>query len=154
AGKACDELSRRFMLDMGISSPVGRRPRYRENQRQAMTIGLPYAQLAAAGRQVLGLEGSTHESRNMPVAQLSAVVHWSVSQHGPCSVAAYAYFEGARGSIPLFLIASEARAEARNSISRLERSMSPEPATTAAENVCTNWISDAMLPAKSTPGAC
>src|SRR5262249_5588878 len=32
--------------------------------------------------------------------------------------------------------------------------MSPEPATTAVENVCTNWISDAMLPAKSTPGAC
>ena len=48
------------------------------------------------------------------------------------------YLEVASGSIPLFLIASEARAEARNSISRLEPSISPEPATTAAENVWTN----------------
>jgi hypothetical protein len=46
-----------------------------------------------------------------------------------------AYFEVASGSIPLFLIVSEALAEARNSISRLEPSMSTEPATTAAENV-------------------
>jgi hypothetical protein len=36
----------------------------------------------------------------------------------------------------------------------LEPSMSPEPATTAAENVWTNWISAARLPAKSTPRAC
>ena len=42
--------------------------------------------------------------------------------------------ELASGSIPLFLMASEARAEARNSISRLELSVPPEPATTAAEN--------------------
>src|SRR5262249_12780440 len=48
---------------------------------------------------------------------------------------AYAYLDVASGSIPLFLIVSEARAEARNSISRLEPSMSPELATTAAENV-------------------
>src|SRR5262245_36081743 len=48
---------------------------------------------------------------------------------------AYAYLELASGSIPLFLIVSEARAEARNSISLLEASISPEPATTAAENV-------------------
>src|SRR3982074_1546263 len=61
--------------------------------------------------------------------------------------------EVASGSIPLFLIASEARAEARNSISRLEPSISPEPATTAAENTWTNWISGAMLPAKSHPTA-
>jgi hypothetical protein len=47
----------------------------------------------------------------------------------------HAYFEVASGSIPLFLIVSEARAEARNSISRFEPAMSPEPATTAAENV-------------------
>ena len=39
------------------------------------------------------------------------------------------YLEVASGSIPLFLITSEARAEARNSISRLEASISPEPAT-------------------------
>src|ERR1700730_4895588 len=71
-----------------------------------------------------------------------------------CLVAAYPYLEVASGSVPLFLIASEARAEARNSISRLEPSTSPEPATTAAENTWTNWISDAMLPAKSTPAAC
>src|SRR5215468_8063231 len=91
---------------------------------------------------------------NMHVAQLSGAVHWSLSQHRPCLVAAYPYLEVASGSIPLFLIASEARAEARNSISRLEPSMSPEPATTAAENVWTNWISGARLPAKSTPAAC
>src|SRR5262245_41540508 len=91
---------------------------------------------------------------NMHVAQLSGAVHWSLSQHRPCLVAAYPYLEVASGSIPLFLIASEARAEARNSISRLEPSMSPEPATTAAENVWTNWISGARRPAKSTPAAC
>jgi hypothetical protein len=44
------------------------------------------------------------------------------------------YLEVASGSIPLFLITSEARAEARNSISRLQGSISPEPATAAAEN--------------------
>jgi hypothetical protein len=65
-------------------------------------------------------------------------VHSSASQHGPGLVAAYLYLELASDSIPLFLIASEARAEARNSISRLEPSISPEPATTAAENVWTN----------------
>jgi hypothetical protein len=73
---------------------------------------------------------------NMPVAQLSGAVHSSASQHGPCLVATY--LEVANGSIPLFLIASEARAEARNSINRLEPSISPEPATTAAENTWTN----------------
>jgi hypothetical protein len=41
--------------------------------------------------------------------------------------------EVASGSIPLFLIVSEAHAEARNSISRLELSISSEPATTAAD---------------------
>ena len=71
-----------------------------------------------------------------------------------CLVAAGAYADGPSGSIPLFLMASEARPEARNSISRLEASISPEPATTAAENTCTNWISGAMRPAKSTPAAC
>jgi hypothetical protein len=40
----------------------------------------------------------------------------------------------ASGSIPLFLIASEAREEERNSISRLEPSIFRELATTAAEN--------------------
>ncbi len=48
----------------------------------------------------------------------------------PCYVAA--------GSMPLFLISSAARAEVRNLISRLAASTSSEPATTAAENVCTN----------------
>lgn len=74
--------------------------------------------------------------------------------NGLCLVAAYPYLEVASGSIPLFLIASDARGEARNSISRLEDSISPEPATTAAENVWTNWISAARMPARSTPGAC
>jgi hypothetical protein len=45
------------------------------------------------------------------------------------------YLDAASGSIPLFLIVSEACAEARNAISRFELSMSPEPATTPAENV-------------------
>jgi hypothetical protein len=57
---------------------------------------------------------------------------------GECLLAAHPYLEVGSGSIPLFLIASEARAEARNSISRLEPSTSPEPATTAAENTWTN----------------
>ena len=39
------------------------------------------------------------------------------------------------GSIPLFRMASDARADVRNSISRLEPSISLEPATIAAENV-------------------
>jgi hypothetical protein len=65
---------------------------------------------------------------------------WAKSGHGArvkrsCWLQAYAYLEVVSGSIPLFVIASEARAEARNSISRLEPSMLPEPATTAAENV-------------------
>jgi hypothetical protein len=65
---------------------------------------------------------------------------WANSGHGArvkrsCWLQAYAYLEVVSGSIPLFVIASEARAEARNSISRLEPSMLPEPATTAAENV-------------------
>jgi hypothetical protein len=44
------------------------------------------------------------------------------------------YLGVASGSIPLLLIPSDARGEARNSISRLEASISFEPATTAAEN--------------------
>jgi hypothetical protein len=51
-----------------------------------------------------------------------------------CSSSRLPYLEGTSGSIPLFLIASDARAEARNSISCLEASISLEPATTAAEN--------------------
>src|SRR4051812_10560529 len=51
------------------------------------------------------------------------------------------YLEVASGSIPLILIASDARAEARNSIRRLEPSICFEPATTAAENTEMNWIS-------------
>src|ERR1700733_11126732 len=58
------------------------------------------------------------------------------------------------GSIPLFLIVSDARAEARNSISRLAASISPEPATTAAENIGASWIPGAIVPTKSTPAAC
>src|SRR5277367_1600770 len=65
-----------------------------------------------------------------------------------------AYLAVASGSIPLLLMASQARVEARKSTSRLEPLISPEPATTAAEKTCTNWISGAMLPAKSMPAAC
>jgi hypothetical protein len=60
--------------------------------------------------------------------QLQKRDEWNSASSNP-------YLEVASGSIPLFLIVSEARAEARNSISRLEPSMSPESATTAAENV-------------------
>ena len=68
--------------------------------------------------------GAKRDVRQMPNSDIGARVKQ-----------AYPYLEVASGSIPLFLIVSEARAEARNSISRLEPSMSPEPATTAAENV-------------------
>lgn len=44
------------------------------------------------------------------------------------------YLKVASGSIPLLLITSDVRGEARNSISRLEASVSFEPATIAAEN--------------------
>ena len=42
------------------------------------------------------------------------------------------YLEVGSGSIPLLLIASVARGEARNSINRFEAALSFEPATTAA----------------------
>src|SRR6516165_2776000 len=90
---------------------------------------------------------------NMHVAQLSGAVHWSLSQHQPCLVAGYPYLEVASGSIPLFLIASEARAEARNSISRLDPSMSPEPATTAAENGVAIAHAGTRQPANPRPDA-
>jgi hypothetical protein len=51
----------------------------------------------------------------------------------------------------LFVIVSEAPADAKKTIGRLEASISLEPAT---ENVWTNWISGGRLPAKSTPAAC
>ena len=48
-----------------------------------------------------------------------------------------AYLEAASGSIPLLLIASAARGEARNSINRLEAALSFDSATTAAAKT---WI--------------
>jgi hypothetical protein len=48
------------------------------------------------------------------------------------------YLEVATGSIPLRLIVSDARGEARNSIRRLAPSISFEPATTAAANIWTS----------------
>jgi hypothetical protein len=47
------------------------------------------------------------------------------------------YLEVASGSIPLLLIASVARGEARNSINRFEAALSFESATTAAAKT---WI--------------
>ena len=47
------------------------------------------------------------------------------------------YLEAASGSIPLLLIASVARGEARNSINRFEAALSFESATTAAAKT---WI--------------
>jgi hypothetical protein len=49
--------------------------------------------------------------------------------------AAHPASQAVGGSMPLFRIASEARVEVRKSISRLEPSISLEPATIAAENV-------------------
>ena len=54
------------------------------------------------------------------------------------------YFEVVSGSIPLFPIASDARVDARNSISRLAPSVCPEPATVAAENTWMNCMPGAM----------
>jgi hypothetical protein len=48
------------------------------------------------------------------------------------------YLEVASGSIPLFLIASVARGEARNSINRFEAALSFEPATMAAAKTWPN----------------
>jgi hypothetical protein len=48
------------------------------------------------------------------------------------------YLEVASGSIPLLLIASVARGEARNSINRFAAALSFESATTAAANTWTN----------------
>jgi hypothetical protein len=45
------------------------------------------------------------------------------------------YLEVARGSIPLLLMASVARGEARNSISRFAAALSLESARTAAANI-------------------
>jgi hypothetical protein len=50
------------------------------------------------------------------------------------AVPAHAYLPFAIGSIPLVLIASAARGEAKNAINRLALSTSSEPATMAAEN--------------------
>ena len=48
------------------------------------------------------------------------------------------YLEVESGSIPLLLIASVARGEARNSINRFEAALSFEPTTTAAAKTWTN----------------
>ena len=58
-----------------------------------------------------------------------------------------AYLEAASGSIPLLLIASAARGEARNSINRLEAALSFDSATTAAAKTWINWIADGRVPA-------
>jgi hypothetical protein len=107
-----------------------------------------------------GVQGSPSNEFHSPTSSNSAsrirsqatrplhsrtALHSRAREQGPCLVAACPYLEVASGSIPLFLIASKARAEVRNSISRLERSISLEPATMAAENTCTNWISGAII---------
>src|SRR6185295_6806879 len=58
------------------------------------------------------------------------------------------------GSIPPLRIAPDARSEARNAISRFAASSSFDPATTAAAKIWLSWISSAITPASSTPGAC
>src|ERR1044071_7864180 len=58
------------------------------------------------------------------------------------------------GSIPLLRIVPDARPEARNAISRFAASTSFDPATTAAAKIWFSWISSAITPASSTPGAC
>src|SRR6185436_14030869 len=56
------------------------------------------------------------------------------------------------GSIPPLRIAPDARSEARNAISRFAASSSFDPATAA--KIWLSWISSAITPASSTPGAC
>src|SRR5678816_655107 len=58
------------------------------------------------------------------------------------------------GSIPLLRIVPDARSDARNAISRFAASISFDPATTAAAKIWFSWISSAITPASSTPGAC
>src|ERR1051325_718489 len=57
------------------------------------------------------------------------------------------------GSIPPLLIAPAARSEVRNAISRFPASASFHPATPAAAKIWLSWISSAITPASSTPGA-
>src|SRR6185369_13882011 len=57
------------------------------------------------------------------------------------------------GSIPLLRIVPDARPEARNAIRRFAASTSFDPATTAAAKIWFSWISSAITPASSTPGA-
>ena len=86
-----------------------------------------------------GVQGSPSNEFHSPTSSNSAsrirsqatrplhsrtALHSRAREQGPCLVAACPYLEVASGSIPLFLIASKARAEVRNSISRLEPSMS------------------------------
>jgi hypothetical protein len=56
------------------------------------------------------------------------------------------------GSIPVFLIAALAFSDARNEISRLDDSGSFEPATIAAVNTETYWISTGIGLTKLNPG--
>lgn len=64
---------------------------------------------------------------------LSGAVQSAAIQHQPRHCLHHCEVES--GSKPLFLIAPDARTEARNAINLLAPSISFEPATTAAENV-------------------
>jgi len=84
------------------------------------------------------------------IAALSSCRHDALGRAGESRYLRHVCFipdndQIASGSIPLFLIVLEACGEARNSISRLSPSNSSEPATTAAENTWTNWISYGRL---------
>jgi hypothetical protein len=75
----------------------------------------------------MGAQGGRDDNGELPAARMKrrASVRQNSSQR---------YLKVASGSIPLLLITSDVRGEARNSISRLEASVSFEPATIAAEN--------------------
>ena len=76
-------------------------------------------------------------SIKMDAATANASPRVTLITHFMCGEG-FSYFEVPTGSIPVLLIVSKARGDARNATSRFEFSTSPEPATTAAENVWTN----------------
>ncbi len=84
---------------------------------------------------------------NEPGAMIARPLACLARRSGDDQATGWLYLEAASGSIPLFLIVSDARAEARKSIRRLDASGCFEPATTAAANTWISWISAGSLPA-------
>lgn len=74
--------------------------------------------------------GDTLAGNYLDFVQLASIRPWLAARYESTG-----YFLAARGSSPALLIASDARADERNSISRLPACASFESATTAAEKV-------------------